>query len=376
MGQRVLFTASTASHIRNFHLPYLRRFRELGWEVDVACGAPVEDIPWAGRVIPLPFRKSITAPGNFRAAAILRREMRRAPYDLIITHTSLAAFFTRLALPKKGPRPKVVNMVHGYLFDLQDPSFQDKLLLRAEAMTARCTDLVLTMNRADLETARAKELGKRVEYVPGVGVDFGRLDAALGRDRAALRRGLGLSGEDFVLLYAAEFSKRKNQALLIRALAQLPKRVVLVLAGQGSQLERCKALARELGVADRVRFPGHVADIAAWYAAADAAVSASRSEGLPFNIMEAMYAGLPVVASDCKGHTDLLVQDETGLLYPAGDHAACAEAVKRLLDEPGLPARLGGAAHQAALPYALDQVLPQVMDRYLSLTPAPALAGV
>ena len=373
MSPRVLFTASTPSHILNFHLPYLRRFRELGWEVEVACGEPVRDIPEADRVIPLPFRKKITAPGNFRAAAILRREMRRAPYDLVITHTSLAAFFTRLALPKRGPRPAVVNMVHGYLFDLQKPGFKDRLLFRAEAMTAGRTDLVLTMNQVDFNLAREQHLGARVEHVPGVGVDFSRLDGAPARDRRVLRQSLGLSDCDFVLLYAAEFSKRKNQALLIRALARLPQRVTLVLAGQGAELEGCKALARELGVESRVRFPGQVADLGPWDAAADAAVSSSRSEGLPFNIMEAMYASLPIVASNVKGHSDLLVPEESGLLYSADDPDACAQAVRRLSDDLELCKALGQTAHQAVLHYQLDAVLPQVMDQYLSVVKVPAM---
>lgn len=373
MTQRVLFTASTASHIRNFHLPYLRRFRELGWAVDVACAAPAGDIPEADRVIPLPFRKKITAPANFRATALLRRELRRTDYDLIVTHTALAAFFTRLALPRSGPRPAVVNMVHGYLFDLQNPGLRDKLLLQAEKLTAGRTDLVLTMNETDLETAQALSLAPRVAFVPGVGVDFRRLDAALAQDRAALRRELGLGPEEFVLLYAAEFSRRKNQPLLLRALAKLPERVTLALAGSGAELEGCKALAKELGVGRRVRFLGQVAEMAPWFAAADAAVSSSKSEGLPFNIMEAMYAALPVVASDCKGHTDLLTQDETGLLYPAGDADACAQAVERLLKGPELGSRLGGAAHRAALNYSLERVLPQVMDAYLSAVQVPAL---
>lgn len=372
MSPRVLFTASTPSHILNFHLPYLRRFRELGWEVDMACGGPVGDIPGADRVISLPFRKKITAPANFRATAILRREMKRTPYDLIITHTSLAAFFTRLALPRNGPRPQVVNMAHGYLFDLQNPGFKDKLLLRAEVMTAGRTDLVIAMNQVDFEIAQTHRLGARVEYVPGVGVDFTRLDDALAQDRQTLRQNLGLSENEFVLLYAAEFSQRKNQALLLRALAQLPENVTLVLAGQGGSLETCKTLARKLGVEGRVRFPGQVAHMGPWYAAADAAVSSSRSEGLPFNIMEAMYAALPIVASAVKGHTDLLIPGESGLLYPADDPAACAGAVHRLLEGPDLCASLGQAAHQAALDYQLDVVLPQVMDRYLSVVKIPA----
>lgn len=396
MGQRVLFTASTASHIRNFHLPYLRRFQELGWEVDVACGAPAEHIPGANRVIPLPFRKKLTAPANFRAAAILRREMKRVPYDLVITHTSLAAFFTRLALPRGTRRPKVVNMVHGYLFNESSPGLKGRMLMWAEALTARRTDLVLTMNQADYAFAQSHQLGKRVELVPGVGVDFFQLDESLARaeidlrsnkalsarlagrlsenaakEKATLRRILNIPQDAFVFLYAAEFSKRKNQALLIRALAQLPKRAVLALPGQGAQYQACCDLVRELGLWDRVLLPGHVSDMGPWYALADAAVSASYSEGLPFNIMEAMYAGLPIAATAVKGHTDLLEPPKAGLLFSPDSPKLCAQAMGKLLRDPKLCSRLGKAAHQAVLPYSLDQVLPQVMERYLSLVPTP-----
>ncbi len=375
MTQRVLFAASTASHILNFHLPYLRRFQELGFTVDVACGAPAEAIPYAHRVIPLPFQKKITAPANFKATGLLRRELAHTHYDLVVTHTSLAAFFTRLALPRGQERPRVVNMAHGYLFDDSTSGFRDKLLLQAEKLTAKRTDLVLVMNHSDLDTAQRHHLGKWVEFVPGVGVDFSRLDPGLAQDRQALRRERCIPEDAFVLLYPAEFSKRKNQALLLRALRELPERVVLALPGRGALLEECKALARELEVADRVVFPGQVADMGPWYALADAAVSASRSEGLPFNVMEAMYAALPVAASAVKGHTDLLTDGVTGLLFPAGDAAACAGAVRQLLDEPTLGPALGAAAHDAVLPYALDAVLPQVMDRYLSLVPAPEPVG-
>jgi len=102
---------------------------------------------------------------------------------------------------------------------------------------------------------------------------------------------------------------------------------------------------------------------------ADAAVSASRSEGLPFNIMEAMYAGLPVVASCVKGHEDLITDGENGLLYPYGDAAACAQAISRLLEEPDLKARLRRAAAEQAKDYSLENVLPIVMDAYATQMP-------
>lgn len=374
MTGRVLVTASTLSHIRNFHLPYLERFHALGYQVDVACAAPAGELPaYVSEVLGLPFEKKLTAPGNFKAAGLLRRRFRTVDYDLVVTHTALAAFFTRLALPRSGKRPRVVNMVHGYFFDPAAGGLKNKLLLNAERLTASRADLVLTMNAADLAIARQYRLAEQVRSIPGVGVDFSRLDPGLAQDRSALRAAEGIPRDAFVFLYPAEFSARKNQALLIHALTRLPERAALVLPGQGALLSECSALAQKLGVSHRVFFPGQVADMGRWYALADAAVTASHSEGLPFNVMEAMYAGLPIAATAVKGHTDLLVPEETGLLFPDGDVDACAGAMDRLLNDAGLRTRLGQAAHPAALPYALDQVLPLVMDQYLSLVKTPAM---
>ena len=97
-------------------------------------------------------------------------------------------------------------------------------------------------------------------------------------------------------MYAAEFSPRKNQAMLLRALPALPEQVCLLLPGDGVLRASCMELAATLGVEKRVVFPGHVGDMPRWYAAADAAVSASRARGC-LSQMEAMYRGLPVVAA-------------------------------------------------------------------------------
>ncbi len=365
---KVLFTASTWSHIRNFHLPYLEAFRDLGWEVHAAAGGQPPELPFAGRAVALPFEKKLTAPSNFKAASTLRALIKQERYNLVLTHTSLAAFFTRLAVKGLRARPRVVNMVHGYLFDDRTPFLKKQLLLGAERLTAPVTDLVLVMNDWDLACAKRLRLGARVAYVPGVGVDFSRLDGALAMDdstRRAARRALGAPEDCFLLVYAAEFSARKSQDVLIRAMADVPEGAVLALAGQGAELECCRALARELGVEGRVLFPGYVTDLASFCGAADAAVSSSRSEGLPFNIMEAMYARLPVAASAVKGHTDLVSDGETGLLYPYGDARGCAGAIARLMGDADLCKRLGAAGTALVRKYALDAVRPAVMAQYL-----------
>lgn len=92
MPGKLLYTASTYSHIANFHLPYLRAFREAGWTVHVACGGTAMALPEADRVVDVPFAKRMTAPENLGCARRLGELMKCEAYDLVITHTSLAAF--------------------------------------------------------------------------------------------------------------------------------------------------------------------------------------------------------------------------------------------------------------------------------------------
>lgn len=366
MEKKILYAASTRSHLLHFHQPYLRALHEDGWTVHAAFGGPAEEVPWTDRTISLPLEKRITSPANFRATTLVRRLVRQEGYDAIIVHTTLAAFFIRLALLGMKKRPVVINMVHGYLFDHRTNPLKRMLLLCAERLTAPVTDLLLTMNTWDHETAVRYRLGRRVAYIPGVGVDFSRLDCDRQSTRAQMRRQLNVRDDAFVLLYPAEFSSRKSQHVLLHALTLLPANFVLVLPGSGTLLEECKALAASLGVAQQVVFPGYVTDMAPWYAAADCAVSASRSEGLPFNVMEAMYCALPVVASDVKGHCDLISHGQNGLLYPYADEAACAQLLLHLAQHPELAQEMGAQAHTDVERFALEQVFPQVMDAYRS----------
>ena len=365
MPEKLLMTASTWSHIRSFHLPYLREFQNRGWTTHVGCAGLPEELPaCVDRGMELPFEKTMLAPANFRAAGMLRRQIKSENYDLIVTHTALAAFFTRLAVKGLKKRPKLINVVHGYLFDDDTPAMKRGILLEAERLTAPETDLLLTMNEWDHETAKKYRLGKRVGNIPGIGVDFSRLDTAAPEDGAALRRELDIPADAFVLIYPAEFSGRKSQRVLIEAMALLPENAVLVLPGSGALLEECRALAQRLGLGRRVLFPGYVADMAPWYRMADAAVTASRSEGLPFNVMEAMYCGLPVVASAVKGHTDLIEDGVNGLLFPYGDARAFALRARQTMEDAALRARCRADAGKRMAPYRLDAVLPAAMELF------------
>ena len=367
MANRILYTASTYSHIANFHIPYIRTFTERGYEVDIACGGNPQALPYVSRVIHLPLEKSMFSLSNFSAVKILRKELHTNEYELISCHTALASFFTRMAVLSMSHKPPVACTAHGYLFDDKTPSLKKALLVGAEKLTAPVTTLLMTMNAWDNAFARAHHLGKKIVSIPGMGVDFSAMKLPQPEECMEFRRGLGFTEQDFLLVYAAEFSKRKNHEVLLRAVAELPEKVKLLLPGDGVLRTDCMELAKSLGIEQRVVFPGQVHNMPLWYGVANGAVSSSRSEGLPFNIMEAMGAGLPVVASAVKGHTDLIEPGKTGLLFPADDPDACRAQLQLLLEDQDLCHRLGDNGRDSMKAYDLSCVMPQVMKQYNSI---------
>lgn len=363
-NKKLLYIASSFGHLASFHQPYTEWLAQQGYDVHAAAGGEQRALRGVSRYIPLPFEKSMFSPRNFAAVLQLRSLLLRENYAMISLHTSLAAFFARLAvqLLPKSQRPVVMNTAHGYLFDGRTPVLKRTLLLGAERMTAPITDWLLTMNRQDEQIAKLYQLGRHIVPTPGMGIALTRFSPPSPAEKRALRRAMELPENSLVLIYAAEFSGRKNQKMLISAMPELPN-AVLLLPGRGALLDECRVLAQQQDVADRVRFPGFASNIEQYYRAADLCVSSSRSEGLPFNVMEAMACGLPAVLSDVKGHEDLVRSGENGFLFPYDDKNAFIRAVKQAA-EPTFRAQMSAAAVQTATPYGIDAVFPQLTALY------------
>ncbi len=154
-----------------------------------------------------------------------------------------------------------------------------------------------------------------------------------------------------VIVGAGRFSLQKNFTLLIRAFAKVAPKFPehrLVIYGQGRLLEPYQNLAEELGIGDRVEFPGFVSDMPARLEKASMFVLSSDYEGMPNALMEAMASGLPCVSTDCGGGgARFLIRDgENGLLVPKGDEEALAEAMKKILSDDALSATLGNNARK------------------------------
>jgi glycosyltransferase involved in cell wall biosynthesis len=141
-----------------------------------------------------------------------------------------------------------------------------------------------------------------------------------------------------VLLAIARLTPQKGIDVAVRALPSLPPDTILVVLGEGPERSALEQLADELDVAARVELVGRVPDVAAWLGRAAVVVHPARWEGFGLGVLEAMLAGLPVVASDVSSLPELVIDGETGFLVPPDDPAALAEAIGRALQQPTLGA--------------------------------------
>lgn len=337
--KKVLMIASEASHFKNFHVPYIEYLKEHGMEVytasngvfsgsDTICTEHTE----------LGFRKKLFHFGNIGVMLKLSRLIRASGIDTVCTNSTLAGFVGRAAVVLSLKRSvRTVHICHGYLFS-DDSSLRSRVYLFFEKLVRKRTDLLAVMNEEDLAIAQKYRLGKRIVFINGMGVPPERFPRISREDAEKMRASLKKEGEDTLFLCVGEFSERKNQREIIEAFSRLPANTInkcrLVLAGEGQLAGYCRELARSLGVDGKVAFLGHFDDMNLLYRSCDCLISASRFEGLPFNVMEALYCGEDIIVSDVKGNRDLCVGG-AGSSYPYGNVEKLSELMRRRAESAG-----------------------------------------
>ena len=218
--KKVLFTATVNSHILHFHLPYLKMFKEKGYEVHVATG-DVGDIPYCDKKHLVSFDRNPFSIKNVKAIFQLREIMKFEDFDLVHTHTPSASVVTRLAAKNfRKYGMKVFYTAHGFHFYKGAPLKNWLLFYPIERFMARYTDVLITINLEDFNFAKRK-FRTNVEYIPGVGVDTNRFMDIREDEKKKLREELNIDENEFVIIYPAELRKGKNQVVAISALRKL-----------------------------------------------------------------------------------------------------------------------------------------------------------
>jgi sugar transferase (PEP-CTERM/EpsH1 system associated) len=260
---------------------------------------------------------------------------------------------------------RVPVVVHGEHGTLQLKPYQ----ARAQRFAWNHVDRLLSVSSrlAERMSAATEFPLERIRVIRN-GVDLSRFAAV---DRVEARRALGLGDGVLAIGTAGRLVPVKDQTSLISALADLASRGVRfvgVIAGDGPLRQELEAHASALGIADRVTFLGHRADVERVYAALDIFVLPSVSEGLSNTILEAMASGLPVVATRVGGADELIDEGVTGLLVPASARDALSNAIEVLVrDEPRRLAMGRAARERSESLFGLRRMLADYQAAYVEL---------
>jgi len=291
----------------------------------------------------------------------LARAIRRSKPDIVHSWLFLANLLTVLATRRVRVPALVLSQRSSYEATL--PAFWR----RVARMSHRFADRVIVNSQAALREEVAAGVPERLMvHVPnGITVPP--------TPPPADREALGVPAGPLVAC-VAQLSREKAHHHLLDAWASVVASVPsarLVLIGDGPLRTRLESQARRLGLTGATVFAGFQ-DPSRWLAAADVVVLASRTEGMPNSVMEAMAVGRPVVATRVGGLPELVSDGETGLLVPPADPARLAEALVRLIREPDLAGRLGARARlRAARAFALDQVVAAIAAVYAEVLGRP-----
>lgn len=257
-------------------------------------------------------------------------------WDIDVVHCHyLREHYTALMAKKYNKKIRVVYTNHFVLANDGVTRFTNRI------MDKRQDQMIAVCNKGREQLIANGWSGDRIQVIFNA-VD---MDAWAGdRSESTLRAELGLPEDRFVMLCASRFADDKGHKYLIdsvKRLTQITDRsFTLVLAGDGPLLEPTKAQVKELGLEDCVKFIGFRKDIKNLYKGSDLYVNSSQHEALSFLIIEAMAAGLPVIATDMGGNSDI-VNDQAGcgLLVEYDNPESMASAMKRFLEEPDFTAR-------------------------------------
>jgi glycosyltransferase involved in cell wall biosynthesis len=269
-------------------------------------------------------------------ARALARWMRGQGVEVIVTKLHKGIRISGLAARFAGRPPVValmglVEVERGLRYRLTYGLFLDWIVTLSEGM------------RRDILAVRAGVPGERVVAIP-YGVDPAARAVPAGA-AAAARASLGAGPGDLLVVAVGRLHAQKRFDRMIEAFAMVRARVPearLAVVGTGSLRGELEGRARSLGLAERITWAGFRADTAALFAAADLFALSSDDEGLPMVVIEAMAAGLPVVATEVGSIRDLVADGETGIVVPR-EAAPLAEAVADLLLDAPRRKRLGEA---------------------------------
>ncbi|ADN02508.1 glycosyltransferase family 4 protein [Spirochaeta thermophila] len=310
------------------------------------CGIPYVVIP--------SLKRSISPFKDLEAVLKIRKVLKDLRPDLVSTHTSKAGVLGRLAARSLGI--PVVFTAHGWAFTEGVPAASRWIYRLLERIVAPCARKIITVSEFDREIALKGKVGRSSQLIA---IHNGMPDVSVEHHAKP-----ELQPPRMVML--ARFEPQKDHKTLFLALSKLRHMEWhMECVGDGPLLEETKKLAYRLGLEERISFPGFRGDIEAVLAQSQIYVLISHWEGLPRSILEAMRAGLPVVASRVGGVEEAVEDGVTGYVVDRRDVDALAQRLERLIADPRLRASMGRAGRaRYETHFTFERMLKETLELY------------
>jgi glycosyltransferase involved in cell wall biosynthesis len=364
---KILYVSTIASTINAFLVPHIEMLVRKGHQVDVACnGADALDARLSDlgcRLFDFSFQRSPLNKRNIPAYKNLKKLIVDGHYNLVHTHTPVASALVRLAC-RKLSTVKVFYTAHGFYFYTGAPLTHWLLYYSIERLLSRYTDLLITINQEDYARAAKSLKAKKVVYVPGVGINIGKMNSTR-IDVKAKRAELGIPENAAVVLSVGELNVKKNHATVIQSIARMENNnLIYLICGKGEEESRLSELIHRHDLADKVKLLGHRSDVFEMYQITDVLVHPSFREGLPVALMEAMAAGLPCVVSDIRGNIDLIEDGKGGIVCRPDDIDGFASAIHTVLADKQAASAMGSFNKESIKQFDIGAVLNKMMEIY------------
>ena len=321
--------------------------------MEMACapGGPLVDLAKQNGITVRPIKNFISEMSLFKDLHALwqvYRLLRRSKYDLIHTHNSKGGFIGRLAAKLAGG-PPVIHGVHGFAFHENESWIRRTLFFALEKMARNWSARIICISQplVDLWVQRRLAPREKIRMIYS-GIDIGEFGNVGSRNK--IRKELGLKPGQIAVGQVSKLWEGKGHEDIINAcpriFSEIPDLKVFFI-GDGPIRSRLEKMVYKNGLQERVVFLGHCNNIAEITSALDIAVLASHFEGMGRVILEAMAAGIPVVATRVGGIPDLIADQETGFLVEPHNPGQLAEAILRLASDPDLRREMGNAGKKS-----------------------------
>ncbi|MGH9044811.1 MAG: glycosyltransferase [Acidimicrobiales bacterium] len=306
-------------------------------------------------------RPDISLLNDRRALRRLSEYLLGNHFDVVHTHSAKAGGVGRLAARRAGVQ-RIVHTYHGFPFHDFQSKARRAAYIRIERALGRITDSALAVGPGvAAEAIRRRLVSPEKVRTIGVGVPAGQVPTCA--DRAEARRLLGIPPGMIVVGTVGRLDYQKAPEIFIESLHRLRRKDVFgVWIGDGPLREKARRLVVRYRLEDQFLFAGERSDVASVLPGLDVFAMASRYEGLPCAVLEAMSAARPIVATAVNAVPDVVVAGETGLLVPPEDANLLSDAIGYLITNPCVADRFGSAARVRALAEMGPQNLGEVLD--------------